>query len=185
MSKTKRYLENFLEFNGKTILFIDTNGVYWIAIKSICDALEVDYIQQFKNLKNDPILGPALCKHTIQPPFDQPRNMVCIPEKYVYGWIFQIRSDSPALLEYKWKVYEILFDYFQGSITGRKQLLEGKTKRQLRRERLESELLSDERFKEYISLGIEINGDNKKLRDFDRQIITGQLDLWKQESEKV
>jgi hypothetical protein len=174
-------IKKFLEFNGKTILYIDKNGVYWIAIKSICDALEVDYIRQYKNLNSDPILAPALSKQTIQTPQSQPRNMVCIPEKYVYGWIFQIRSDSPALLEYKWKVYEILFDYFQGTITGRKFLLEGKTKKQLRREHIESQLLSDDRFREYISLGIEINQDSKKLRDLDRQIITGQLDLWKHE----
>ena len=48
--------EKFLEFNGKNIIFININGSYWIALKPICEALEVDYIRCFKNAKNDPIL---------------------------------------------------------------------------------------------------------------------------------
>jgi hypothetical protein len=33
----------------------------------------------------------------------QPRKYVCIPEKYVYGWIFSIKSDSEEL----WKSVRI------------------------------------------------------------------------------
>lgn len=43
---------NFLEFNGKNILFKSENGVYWVAVKPICEALNVVYTGQLKRLKN-------------------------------------------------------------------------------------------------------------------------------------
>ena len=50
----------FLEFKGKNIVYLSVNGTYWIAIKPVCEALKVDYIAQFKNLKEDEILRPLL-----------------------------------------------------------------------------------------------------------------------------
>ncbi|MEM8568318.1 MAG: hypothetical protein AAGF85_17790 [Bacteroidota bacterium] len=31
----------FLEFNGKTIVFLAIDGEYWIALRHICEALNV------------------------------------------------------------------------------------------------------------------------------------------------
>ncbi len=70
----KKEVKKFLEFNGKNIYFLGVNGVYWIAIKPICEALQVDYISQFKNLKEDSILSSALSNQTMQVGNDQPRN---------------------------------------------------------------------------------------------------------------
>ncbi|MBW7868873.1 MAG: hypothetical protein H3C31_11160 [Brumimicrobium sp.] len=56
----------FLQFNGKNIIFLNVDGTYWVAIKPICEALNVDYIRQFKNLKEGKILAPALSKQTMQ-----------------------------------------------------------------------------------------------------------------------
>ena len=117
-------LQNFLQVNGKIIVFLNKNGVYYIALKPICQALNVNYIEQYKDTKLDSILGPELCKHTMQVPGDQARAMQCLPEKYIYGWIFSIKSKSPELLEYKRKCYDVLYDYFHGTLTQRKQLLQ-------------------------------------------------------------
>ncbi len=94
-------VQKFLQFNGKPLHFLAKNSICWIAIKPICEVLNIDYIQQFKNLKADEVLGPELCKHTIQVPDDQARSMVCIPERYVYGWLLSIRSESQELKQYK------------------------------------------------------------------------------------
>jgi hypothetical protein len=173
-----KLVKNFLEFEGKTLLFKSVDGTLWIAIKPICELIGVDHSAQLKSIKRDPILGSAWSVQTIQVPSDQPRNMVCMAEKFIYGWLFNIQSDSPDLLIYKWKVYEILFDYFQGSISGRNQLLEEKTRDKLRIEQIENSLMEDERFQEYMALKCGLNYHNKKLRDFDRRIITQQLSLW-------
>lgn len=60
--------EKFLSFNGKNIIFLNKDGQYWIAVKPICEALGVDYVRQFKNLKDNIILAPALSKQTMQIP---------------------------------------------------------------------------------------------------------------------
>ena len=78
----------FLEFKGKNIVYLSVDGTYWLAIKPVCDAINVDYIQQYKNVREDEILRPRLCKHTILLPGDtQPRRFVCLPEELIYGWI--------------------------------------------------------------------------------------------------
>ncbi|HUI32037.1 MAG TPA: phage antirepressor N-terminal domain-containing protein [Dysgonamonadaceae bacterium] len=118
--------EKFLEFNGKNIVFLNVDGVYWIALKPICKALNIDYIRSFKNAKNDTILGPVLSVQPMQVSKNgktQLRNVTCIPEKYIYGWIFSLRSDSEELTNYKKTCYELLYNHFHGTITNRKELL--------------------------------------------------------------
>lgn len=41
--------EKFLKFNGKNIVFLSIDGTYWIAIKPICDALNIDADRSIKN----------------------------------------------------------------------------------------------------------------------------------------
>lgn len=118
--------EKFLEFNGKKIIFLAIDGAYWIALKPICEALKIDYIRSFKNVKNDPILGSVLSKQTIQVSKNgkfQGRKMTCIPEQFIYGWIFSLRSDSTELTDYKKTCYQLLYNHFHGVITNRKELL--------------------------------------------------------------
>ena len=42
---------------------------------------------------------------------------------YIYGWIFSLRSESIELQNYKRTCYELLYNYFHGTITNRKELL--------------------------------------------------------------
>jgi len=118
--------QNFLNFNGEKLLFLSVDGVYWIALKPILSALKMDADRSLKTLKKDPILGSARSIQAVQVSkkgIFQGRNMVCLPEKYIYGWIFSLRSDSAELIEYKKTCYELLYDHFHGTITNRKELL--------------------------------------------------------------
>ncbi len=58
-------VSKFLEFNGKRIVLLVKDGTWWIAVKPICEALGVDYIRQFKNLKANRILSQLLSEQTI------------------------------------------------------------------------------------------------------------------------
>ena len=71
------------------------DGSWYVAVKPICEALNVDYTEQFKNLKEDEILSQLLCKHTTVAADNKQREMVCLPEKYIYGWLFSVKSNSP------------------------------------------------------------------------------------------
>lgn len=118
--------QKFLEFNGKNIVFLKVDGSYWIALKPILDALKMDADRSIKTLKNDPILGPERSIQPVQVSKNgkkQLRNMTCLPEKFIYGWIFSLRSESKELIEYKKTCYNLLYNHFHGTIINRKELL--------------------------------------------------------------
>lgn len=119
--------EKFLKFNGKTIVFITVDGTYWVALKPICEALNVDWNRSYQNVKNDPIFAPELAKQQMQVSKNgksQLRNMTCITEEFVYGWICSLRSNNVDLSEYKRTCYKLLYNHFHGTITNRKELLQ-------------------------------------------------------------
>ena len=148
----KQSIVKFLRFKGKNLLFLAKDGVYYIAIKPICEAIGVDYIRQFKNISDDPILAPVLSKQTIQIPDDQGRNMICLPERFIYGWIFSINSNSKELIDYKLECYYMLFDHFNGSITDRHELLTAKVKTKARISELVTSLSENTAFTEWQEL---------------------------------
>ena len=142
---------NFIEFNGKNIHFVKKNGIYWIGIKSVCEALNVDYIRQYKNIREDDILISALSKQTMQiPSDDQKREYVCIMEDFVYGWIFQIRSESSELKEYKKECYRVLLNHFRGTITKQVELYREISKAKKVMSDFENEISKLGRYSDYI-----------------------------------
>jgi len=159
--------EKFLQFNGKTIYFQNYDGQFWIAIKPLCEALNIDYYRSFKNAKNDPILGPALSNQTIQVfqnGFFQGRKMTCIPEKYIYGWIFSLQSQSIELIEYKKECYNLLYNYFHGTITKRKEFLKERLDLNAEISQLEASIKSNPEFLKLQKLKKQNADVNKKLK---------------------
>lgn len=140
----------FLLFNEQNIVYTRIKGVYWIGLKSICEALKVNYNRQFQNLQTDPILGSAFAKQQMQVPGDnQKREYVCLPEEYIYGWIFSLRSDSPELLEYKRECYHLLYQHFHGVITRRMELYKELSSAKKKSVELEARLKSNPDFIEW------------------------------------
>ena len=189
----------FLEFKGKNIVYLSANGTYWIAIKPVCEAINVDYIQQYKNLRADAILAPALCKHTMQVPKkdafltpalskqpmqvsgnDQFREYVCLPERLIYGWIFSIRSKSKELQEYKMECYDILYNHFHGTITRRRELIKERVLITNQRRTLEHELAQNENFRNWEALKAAEARNGKQIRESERGEIQEEMNLFSQ-----
>lgn len=144
---------NFIEFNGKNIVFKIENGAAWIAVKTVCDALMINYNRQFQNIKEDPILKAKFAKQQILVPGDtQPRRYICLPEEYIYGWIFSIKSDSPELLKYKEECHHVLFQFFKGSITRRSEMYSEISKSRKRQNELEKILTDNPEYQEFIEI---------------------------------
>jgi hypothetical protein len=177
----KQNIKKFLEFKGKNIYFLDIEGTYWIAVKPICEVLEVDYIRQFKNLKNDIILSGVLSNQTMHDTTNRLQNMVCLPEKYVYGWLFSIQSSSEKLKEYKKECYEILFDYFRGSFIQREKILEEKAVSLIKQKNLLEKLKETEEYKEYLKEKRKISSYTKAIADKDKEFIDQKITLFEQD----
>lgn len=173
--------KKFLQFNGKNVYFLSVNGVWYIAIKPICEALGINYNRQFKNIKKDKILGPALAVQPMQVGTDQLRGYASLPEFYVYGWIFSIQSENEELTRFKWKCYELLYNYFHGTLTERTDLLKVKTKAELEIEILEIELSKNETYKKIQELKGKSSDAKKALGKWDKDIVSNQMPLWQTE----
>ena len=172
-----KQVSKFLEFNGKTLVFLAVDGEYWIALKPICEVLGVDFSRQLRTLKEDPIFSVLWSLQTIVAADEKSRKMASLPEKWIYGWIMQLESKSPDLLQYKKLCYEVLNNYFHGSITGRKSLLQQKAKLQIEIDSIfnrmpaeDSLLLSNSTKK--------LNRVNVQLRSLDGETIQEERNLF-------
>lgn len=171
-------IKKFLEFNGKAVYFLAKNGTWWIAIKPICEALEVDYNRQFQNLKSDKILSQLFAKQQMTGADGKTYNMISLPERFIYGWLFSIKSESNALLEYKRECYNLLFDYFHGSITSRETLIRAKTKEEIEEDRLEGALATNQDYQQLKQIRYKKKLINKQLAELDTTIAKEQLNLF-------
>jgi len=177
----QKSIEKFLEFNGKRISVLCADGTWWVAIRPICEVLNVDYHAQYKNLQQDEILAQLLSKQTTVGGDNRLREMVCLPEKYIYGWLFSIRSDSQDLKKYKLKCYELLYNHFHGTMTGRMNALSQKTETELEiidlEEKLKAKLLESEEYTRIQELKKKHKSIAKTLKDLDVELLAGQLSL--------
>jgi hypothetical protein len=174
----KNEIRKFLEFNGKTIFFLDVEGTNWIAVKPICEALGIDYIQQYKNLKNDIFLSGVLCTHTMHDSSNRLQKMTCLPEFFIYGWIFSINSKNQELQQYKWECYRIIYNHFHGSVTRREKILLEKTKTEVEIEKLQAALNDNPEYKRLQELKSNVNQTKKQLNSLDKEVTASQLALF-------
>jgi len=171
-------VRKFLEFNGKTIYFLAKNGVYWIALKPICEALSISFEKQRERLSKDKFWDQLPTIQGVVAADGKVRKMLCLPEQFIYGWLCGLQSKNADLIAYKRKCYQLLFDYFHGSITSRETLIKAKTKDQVEAERLEIALLTNTDYQQLQLTRGRIRAANSQLRDLDKAIIKDQLELF-------
>lgn len=170
-------IEKFLKFNGKRIVMLANDGTWWIALKPICEALNVNYNRQFQNLKSNRILSQLFAEQQMVAADGKFRKMVCLPESAIYGWIFQIESNSPGLVDFQWECYRVLYEHFHGSITGRKELLSEKAKAQVEINRCMNTLHPEVAYKHKQSV-LKVNHINALLRKLDAEVLAEEKTLF-------
>jgi hypothetical protein len=173
-----KQVKKFLEFNGKAIIFIDIQGQYWVALKPICEAFGVNFDRQYKNLKRSKLWVQL---YAIQPMIgadNRSRNMVALPEMYVYGWLMSINSDVELFHHYQIECCKILYNHFRGSITQRDEILMQKSHaiRELRT--LKEELNNDPKFLRMCELQGAIMRSGIEIKNIDQRQVEQQLSLF-------
>jgi len=148
-----------LNFNGQLIAVAKADGQNWIAIKPVCEALGVDYEGQRERIHRNPILSELPRKHRVVAGDNSKREMLCLPERYVYGWLFSIQSKSPELIAFQRECYDVLYDYFHGIMSQRKRILKEKRNAEERIAELEAKFEAQDEYKEL-----------QQLRKFKKQV---------------
>lgn len=118
--KTSLPVTTVATINKQNIIVIE-NGEKRVAVKPICQALGVNYTTQLERLQNDPILKDSVVPlKGITGSDGKQYEMVTIPFKYVFGWLFRIDSRnvkpeaSETVLKYQVECYDVLYSHFTG-----------------------------------------------------------------------
>ena len=167
--------DEFLQFNNVELIIVEKNGVDYIALKPILNALGLMADSYLKRTRRDRFLGGYLDILSIQvgkKGEKQRRNMTCLPEKYIYGWIGQINGHTPELAAYKETCYELLYNHFKGTIVNRKKVLLEKKSVETRIREIKNILINDDPIqKELLSLEIQKKQLNSQLDKIDKNLI--------------
>lgn len=104
--------------NNTPIVVIE-NGEKRVAIKPICEALGIAFEPQFTRLKSDPILSSVVTLSVTTGADGKRYEMVTIPFRYVFGWLFRIDSRNvkeesrASVLNYQIQCYDALYNHFK------------------------------------------------------------------------
>ena len=105
--------------NNQSILIIeDLSKEKLVPIRPICDALGVDFEGQRQRISRDEILSSTAFMTKAVGADGKDREMVCLPMKFVFGWLFTIDTSRvneearEAVITYKLKCYDVLYNYF-------------------------------------------------------------------------
>lgn len=89
-----------------------------VPIKPICEALGIDYSNQYKKLKEDEDLLSVMVLSTITDSSGRPNEMLCLPLEFVFGWLFTINPKNvkpeaqEAVRSYRMECYRTLYSHF-------------------------------------------------------------------------
>lgn len=109
---------NEIIINDVTFQCPQEDGIIFVPIKPLCEALGIDNKSQQETIKSHPIWGSTMVlKTTVGGDYKQ-REMACIPLKYAFGWLMGIdarlvKPDAFAtVVRYQEAAYEALYDRF-------------------------------------------------------------------------
>lgn len=103
--------------NNQQIVVIE-NGEKRVPVKPICEALGIAFQSQNERLKSDPILSSVVTLSVTTGADGKRYEMVTIPFKYVFGWLFRIDSRNvkeearESVLKYQMECYDALYNHF-------------------------------------------------------------------------
>lgn len=108
--------------NGTPIVAVKEDDQILIPIKPICDALGIAYPRQYTKLQNDEFLASTVTLRVMVAADGKEREMVCLPLRYVYGWLATINPANVApeardtVARYRQECYDVLYNHFTASM---------------------------------------------------------------------
>lgn len=144
--------------NGVEILTVERDGEVYVPIKPICEAIGIDFASQYRKLQSEDILCASVVIMTMVAADESSREMVCLPLKFIYGWLFTINPGkvAPELREsvanYRRECYNVLYDHFHTAL-----------QKQIRSNREELRLMNE--LNQLISDGNRLKAHRKRLEE--------------------
>jgi len=112
-------MTEIVKFKNVAIECPKENGDVYVAVRPICEALDLHIptqIEKLKNGLNGVSVGPIMTRSTGAD--GKQYEMFCIPLKYVFGWLMMIEVDKVKesarenLIQYKEECHQVLYEHF-------------------------------------------------------------------------
>ena len=161
--------------NGVEIPAVVENGETYLPIKPICEAIGITFEPQFRKLKEDETLGSVIIIMITTGADGKSYEMVCLPLKFIYGWLFTINPGKVApeakgkVIKYRKECYEVLYDHFTGA--GRKAQEQA---------RLEAELINQKH-----TLAADLGRKQEEIREIKSKMCSLDQSLAKLSEERI
>lgn len=110
------------KINGVDIITVDYQGETYVPVKPICDALGISLERQREKIQSDDILSTTAALRGAVAADGKEREMLCLPLRYVYGWLFTINPKNvapgarEAVTRYRRECYDVLYHHFTASM---------------------------------------------------------------------
>ena len=113
-----------VQFYNATIIAVRVhNGEVFVPIRLICDNLGITLAGQRERIQRDAVLSEVVTSVSVTLT-QQAREMLCLPLKYIPGWLFGINADRvkpelrDAVIRYQKECYDALAEAFtEGRLT--------------------------------------------------------------------
>lgn len=108
-------------FQGNAIPYTTVEGVHYIAVKPICEAIGIRHDTALEVIKNNEILGQLYGLRRITGADGKTYEMASLPLSHLNGWLFMIdvnrvgEQAREKLLAYQERCFAVLHEHFFGS----------------------------------------------------------------------
>lgn len=105
-------------FCGRELVAVKEKETVLVAIKPICDALELEWPRQMRAMQDDPVLSSTIAKLATVGADGKSREMLCLPLEFLNGWLFKISARRytgarrDAIIRYQRECYRVLAEHF-------------------------------------------------------------------------
>lgn len=115
-----------VNFHGDELAVVEKDGKPWVAMKPICEAMELDWEAQRQMIERDPVLRQVTCilQATSSGKDGKTYNveMICLPLDFLNGWLFKLDASRyeggrrDVIMAYQRECYSALYDYWHRGV---------------------------------------------------------------------
>ena len=150
----KKPVLKFITFRDRPIYYVVVDGINYVLIRPLCEVLEVDADRQIRDLKCDDDLQAEVSEQTTQLQSDkQSRAFTCLPEEFIYGWLFGIKYSNTMseetkenLRQYKRECYDILYKHFHAKVRSITESIKERASLEVEAKKIKARLMENEDF---------------------------------------
>lgn len=116
-----------IQFHNQSLVTFEQDGIYYVAMRPICENIGLDWAAQYSRIKRDEVLNSTVVIITMVAEDCKNREMFCLPIDYLNGWLFgiDVKRVKPeirdTLIMYKKECYKALADYWMKGKAERSQ----------------------------------------------------------------